>query len=146
MKQLNFFKIFWSNDIIQTLVEQTNIYSVQFSGLSINTSVAEIEQLIDMQLMMSLIRLPSYIVYWSTTDMYWSNSQTMSIKRYELLHWYLHVVNNTTRNKDSVKSFKIKPFRDALCSNCLKVEQEHDQSLDEKMTPAETKWYSSVSS
>ena len=27
----------------------------------------------------------------------------------------------------------------ALCNNCLKIEQEQGQSLDEKMTPAKTK-------
>ena len=49
--------------MIQTLVEQTNIYSVQVSGSSINTSVAEIEQLIGMKIMVSLIPLPSYSIY-----------------------------------------------------------------------------------
>ena len=34
----NYFKIFWSDDIINLLVEQTNLYTVQQTGSSINTN------------------------------------------------------------------------------------------------------------
>ena len=36
MTPLNYFKIFWSDDIINLLVEQTYLYSVQQTGSSIN--------------------------------------------------------------------------------------------------------------
>lgn len=44
----------------KNLVEQSNIYSVQVSGKSINKNVKEIcKQLVGLQMLMSLIRLPS---------------------------------------------------------------------------------------
>lgn len=43
----------------------------------------------------------------------------MSIKRYVLLRRYLHVVDNTIKNKESGKLFKVNPLLDALRNNCL---------------------------
>ena len=44
----------------KNLFEESNIYSVQVSGKSINKNVKEIcKQLVGLQMLMSLIRLPS---------------------------------------------------------------------------------------
>ena len=63
----------------------------------------------------------------------------MSLKRCEYLRRYLHAVDNTTKNEYSGKLFKVKPAFDAVRKNCIKIEQERDQSVDEQMIPAKTK-------
>ena len=40
---LKYFKQFWSDEITGLLVNQTNLYSAQKTGISINTNNAEIE-------------------------------------------------------------------------------------------------------
>ena len=119
MERLDFFKIYWSNDMMQTLVENINNYSVQVFGSSINTSAPETQQLIGMQMMMCLICLPSYSMYWSQQTTIDPTAKIMSIKRYVLLRRYLHVVDNTIKNKESGKLFKVNPLLDALRNNCL---------------------------
>lgn len=42
MTPLEYFKLFWDDEITKNLVEQTNIYSIQVSGKCINTNVKEI--------------------------------------------------------------------------------------------------------
>ena len=63
----------------------------------------------------------------------------MSLKRYEYIRRYLHAVDNTTKNEHSGKLFKVKPVLDAVRNNCIKIEQERDQSVDEQMIHAKTK-------
>ena len=79
-----------------------------------------------MQMMTSLIQLPSYEIYWNTTSQIGNIASIMPIKRYELQCRNLHVVDNNTRNATSGKLFKVKPFLDAIRSNCLGLEQEQN--------------------
>ena len=62
---LEYFRQFWPDEINDLVVEQTNLYSTQKSGTSINTTKPEMEQFIGMHLKMGLIQLPSYKLYWS---------------------------------------------------------------------------------
>ena len=41
MAPLNYYKIFWSDDIINLLIEQRNLYSVQQTGSSINKQIRD---------------------------------------------------------------------------------------------------------
>ena len=78
-----------------------------------------------MQLMMSFIRLPNYSMYWSQHTHTDQIAKTMIIKRCKLLLWYLHVVNNTTKDisEKLFKLFKLFIILYALCNNCLKIVQ-----------------------
>ena len=80
------------------------------------------EQLIGMQMMMSLIQLPSYEMYWKTTSRIENIASITPIKGYELLRRNLHVVGNNKPPETSDKLFKVKPHLDAIRSNCLKLE------------------------
>ena len=62
---LEYFKQFWPDEIHDLVVEQSNLYSTQKSGTSINTSTNKIEKFIGMHIKMGIIRLPSYKLYWS---------------------------------------------------------------------------------
>ena len=85
MTPLHYFKLFWDDDVITMLVEQNNLYSVQTTGNSIRTNIKEMEQLIGMQMMMSLMQLPIYEMDWNTTSWVENIASIMPIKRYELL-------------------------------------------------------------
>jgi len=60
------FSTFWSNEITQLIVEQTNLYSVLKNGQSVKTVIHEMEQFLGMQMMMGIFKLPSYKDYWAT--------------------------------------------------------------------------------
>lgn len=88
---------------------------------------------------MSLVCLPSYESFWSTEFQYSAVADVMSLKRYECLTKCLHAVDNTTKNEHSGKLFKVKPVSDAVHNDCIKIEQERDQSADEQIIPDKTK-------
>ena len=63
---IDYFEMFWKEDLIELTSEQTNLYSVQQSGKRINTTPKEIEQLIGVQMQMSIVKLPRYDMYWAS--------------------------------------------------------------------------------
>ena len=57
---LNYFQMFWKDDINVLLSEQTNPYSIQQKGTSLNTTSGKIEQFIGIQMYMPIIDFPAY--------------------------------------------------------------------------------------
>ena len=53
-----YFKEFFDDDLIKHVADQTNLYSVQRAGKSINVDENEIEQYFGIFLLMSVIKLP----------------------------------------------------------------------------------------
>ena len=51
---IDYFEMFWKEDLNELISELTNLYSVQQSGKNINTTPKEIEQLIGVQMQMSI--------------------------------------------------------------------------------------------
>ena len=66
MTPIDYIEMFWKDDLNELISEQTNLYSVQQSGKSISTAPKEIEQLIGVQMQMSIIKLPRYDMYWAS--------------------------------------------------------------------------------
>ena len=63
----------------------------------------------------------------------------MSLERYEPIRRYFHANDNTTKDKNSTKLFKVEPVANAVRNNRRKIEQESHQSIDEQMILAKTK-------
>ena len=63
---LEYFKDFWTDELTNLVVEQTNLYSVQQSGANVNTSKDEMEKFFGMHVKMGIVKLPTYVSYWST--------------------------------------------------------------------------------
>ena len=136
LSPIQYFKMFWDDEMTTNLANQTNIYSVQ--KIRENSS-EEIEKFIGMQMLMSIVSLPSYEMYWLNDLRIDCIADTMGLKWYEAVRWFLHANDNTRKKDDSSRLFKIEPIIDGLRKNCLKIEPEKYQSIDEQMVPAKTK-------
>ena len=138
---LEYFKMFWTDELTELVAEQTNLYSTQRSGRSIKTTKNEIEQLLGMQMKMGIIQLPSYLLYWSQNLRYAPIADVMPLKRYQKLRQYLHFVGNMTYD-DRVhdKLFKIKPVLESVREQCIKIQPEQSHSVDEQIIPAKTRF------
>ena len=69
-------------------------------------------------------------------------ASTLPLKRYKKLREFLHVVDNTEKDKPENKGdkcFKVKPLLEAVRTNCNKIEPEVNHSIDEQIIPAKTK-------
>ena len=138
----NFFKIFLNGSITQTLVDQTNLYSLQEQGKNISTCDKEIEQFLGMHILMGIMKLPDYNLYWAAETRYPKIADVMSHKRFKQLRKYVHVVDNTTKDKPGNKNdklFKILPVTEAVRENSMAIEPEPVHSIDEQIIPAKTK-------
>ena len=124
---MQYFNKFWSSNITKNLATQTTIYSIQKSGKCIDTNAKEIERFIGIQMLMSIISLPSYELYWSKNLRVDCVANVMSLKQYELIRHYLHDNDNTEKKDDSLRLFRVEPVIHALCTNCLSIEQEQYQ-------------------
>ena len=131
---LNYFKLFWNDELNELLSEQTNLYSFQKKSKSINSTPGEIEQFIGIHMFMSIINLPAFYMYWASETRYSTVADVMPIARYKALRENLHVSDNAKsndpENKDN-KLCKIQPVLDHVRENCILLEPEIEHSIDE---------------
>ena len=142
MHPIDFFKLFWTGNITQTLLEQTNLYSVQEQDKNISFCAKEIEQFLDMHILMGIMKLPDYNLCWAAETHYPKIADIMSKKRFKELQKYVHIVDNTTKDKPGYKNeklFKIRPVIEAVRENSMATEPEPVSSIDEQITPVKTK-------
>ena len=99
MCPIDFFKLFWTYNITQTLVVQANPYSVQEQGKNISTLAKEIEQFLGMHILMGIMKLLDYNFYWAAETRYPKIGNVISTKRFKQLQKYVHAVGNTTKDK-----------------------------------------------
>lgn len=65
-----YFKQFITDDMIQLVADQTNLFSVQKEGKSVNTNVKEIEQVLGMYMFMGLVQMLTVSAYWEIETKY----------------------------------------------------------------------------
>ena len=140
MSPRDYFKQFFTDEIVSLIVDQSNLYSTQKHGKCVNTNVEEMYRYIGMHILMGVVNLPAYTLYWSKELRYASIANVMSLKRFEFLRRSLHVVDNNTFNPDDGdKLFKIRPLLEAVRNECIKVDPEECHSVDEQIIPSKTK-------
>nr|CAH7715222.1 unnamed protein product [Callosobruchus chinensis] len=105
-----YFLIFFSDDLVEMAVDNTNLYSVQQTGKSICFTVDEMRDFLAIQILMGIVEMPAYTDYWSQKFRYNDIAEVMPLKRYQQIRRYIHFVNNANQNDDPY--FKInQPWR-----------------------------------
>jgi hypothetical protein len=81
---------------------------------------------------MGIVRMPSYLDYWSVKFRYDKVAEIMALKRYQQIRRWLHFANNNLDNGD--RYHKIRPILEKIRLNCLKQQGKEKQfSIDEMM-------------
>ena len=73
----HYYKIFFDDNLIKHITEQTNFYSIQTSGKSINVTTDGMEQYFSILVRMSIIKLPQVRMYWTQSTQVSSISNVM---------------------------------------------------------------------
>lgn len=129
---LDYFYKFFSEDIIEYITEQTNLYSVQNDLTKcINVTTSEMRDFLAVTILMGIIKMPSYRDYWSQDYRYPLIADVMPLKKYEQIRRFLHFVDNTQVTDD--RYFKLRPLLEKVRRNCLQLEEECKYSIDEMM-------------
>lgn len=106
---LHYFKKFLDDEILKFIVEQTNLYSVQTTGFSLNTNSKEIEDFLSILLYTGLVSMPSYTDYWAQHTRFPPIADLMSLKRFQKLRRYIHFNDNGMADGSNDRYYKIRP-------------------------------------
>lgn len=129
---LTYFLSFFSQDIIDNIVEQSNFYSIQETGKSILLTKEEFRDFLAIHIIMGIVDMPSYLDYWSQRFKYTKVAEIMPLKRYQQIRRYLHFADNNLDDGD--RYYKIRPLLEKVRQNCLKYQgRESKFSIDEMM-------------
>jgi len=131
---LEYFKFFFSEDLFNVIVEESNTYSFQKFGKPLNLTTSELASFIAIELWMGIVKLPAFPDYWSNTMDYDKISTIMPLKRYQRILNSIHFMNNDNYNPNDRFS-KVRPFLDIIRRNCLSQNQPNQFSVDEMMIP-----------
>lgn len=134
-----YFKMFCDDSMVKNISYQTNIYSVEKLGKSLNTTPNEIEQFIGIHIMSGIVRTPAYRLYWASGTRYDAIADIMSRNRFEKLRNYIHINDNSNikpvEDVNHDKLFKVRPFLDSFNNNLKQLPVEECNAVDEMMIP-----------
>ncbi|KAB0805442.1 hypothetical protein PPYR_02412 [Photinus pyralis] len=142
---VDYFKIFFTDNLLQHIVEQSNLYCVQQNpNKALNLTVADLEQFIGVTMCMSIFDLHRTRNYWKEDFRLPQVADVMSRNRYEEIRRYLHFNNNDEMPERHVDNFdrlyKIRPLLDSLVSKCQSIPLQGQMfSVDEQIIPFKRK-------
>ena len=143
--ELSHFKQFVTDQMLEAVASETNRYSVEKTGQSINTSAKELQQVLGMYLLMGLTQMPSVRAFWETETYYAPVADIMSRNRFEKLVSVLHFQDNdASEDIKRDKAWKVRPWLDALREQCLQTPPEECHAIDEMMVAFKGRSYMKV--
>lgn len=144
-KALDFFQLYFTDDIIDSIVKHTNAYAwiniankQSYSGNDGDwkeTDANEMKKLLALLIYQGLVKASTFNRYWSTKSLYhglWAR-RFMSRNRYTSLLAMLHVVDPTTEDHNK-KLKKVDTFIDNFREKCKKLFQPFQNvAIDERL-------------
>ncbi|RXN38666.1 piggyBac transposable element-derived 3-like protein [Labeo rohita] len=128
-----YFKMLFTDEMIQHVAHQTNLYSAQELGDPIKTSPEEIEDFLAMLLFMGVFNFPSLEDYWHHESRFSVIADIMPRKRFQLLRRYIHFNDNQQCSENPDRFYKIRPLFEMLRKQCLLIPSTYKHSVDEVM-------------
>ncbi|XP_065820319.1 piggyBac transposable element-derived protein 3-like [Labrus bergylta] len=132
-----YFKQFVTDEMLEETAEQTNLYSVQKEGKSVNTTAKEIEQVLGMYIHMGLVQMSSVRAYWEMETRLPAVCHVMSRDRFLKLLTVIHFQDNLSVSDDAKKDklWKLRPWLQKLREQFLYIPPEESHAVDEIMVP-----------
>lgn len=134
-----YLKDYLNDELFELFAAETNRYSVEITGNSINTTAEEMKQFVSIHVTMGSLPLPRYALYWSSAINIEKVTRKMGLKRFKSLRRYFHLVdNNKAPARDSPdfdRLFKLRPLIEYFRQMFLAQPNGELQSVDEQMIP-----------
>uniref|UniRef100_A0A3B4XHS3 PiggyBac transposable element-derived protein domain-containing protein n=1 Tax=Seriola lalandi dorsalis TaxID=1841481 RepID=A0A3B4XHS3_SERLL len=113
----NFFSHLFTQETIDDIVFNTNLYAVQKRNENLGLTSEEFKTFLGMNMVMSYIRYPRARMYWSSEQGLRLDlvADAMPVNRFEKIMRYVHFVDNYSIDPENADKFvKIRPFLNAL--------------------------------
>lgn len=111
---LRYFKMLFTDDMVEHIAHHTNLYSAQELGDPIKTSPEEIENFLSILLFMGVFDFPSLEDYWHHESRFNIIADIMPKNRFQLLRRYIHFNDNQQCNDSPDRFYKIRPIFEML--------------------------------
>lgn len=128
-----YFKMLFTNEMIEHIAHHTNLYSAQELGDPIKTSPEEIEHFLASLLFMGVFNFPSLEDYWHHESRFDLISDIMPRRRFQLLRRYIHFNDNQQCSESRDRFYKIRPLFEMLREQCLLIPSTHKHCVNEVM-------------
>lgn len=133
-----FFKEIITDNMIESVQEETNCYAMKKDGRELKTGSKEIEMFIGMYLRMGLMQAAYVRTYWESATRYDPVADVMARDRFETLAASLHFISNDSLSnecKEKDRVWKLRPWLNELKSSLKNIPPERHNSVDEIMIP-----------
>lgn len=132
---LNYFRKFFTEELTDMIVTETNRYSAQRNGESgTRVTSRDIKDFLSIEISMGVIKLGGWKKYWSEETRVPRVADAMPRNRYAKIRSALHFANNDGPIDENDKYVKIRPFIEYLRQKFLAVEGlDRKYSVDEMM-------------
>ena len=139
-RPIDYFRDFFDDKILDFIVEQTNLYSVQRNpNKPLNLDRNELEQFLGSLLFMSLLKISNVRLYWSAEMEFATISNVFTRSRWEEIKSCLHCNDNTNQpNRDDPnrdRLFKIRPLITHMQEKFRKIPMAQNTCVDEMLVP-----------
>jgi hypothetical protein len=125
-------------EVIESFVEQFNLYFVQKTGRPLDTNTNEMEQFLGVHIMAGKVNTPSYRMYWPDSTKFDPIADVMSRNRFDTIRNYFRINDNSTMTADDNpeydKLLKVRTFVSSTKSSFREIEVEEYNSVDELIT------------
>lgn len=128
-----YFKMLFTDEMIEHIAHHTNLYSAHELGDPIKTSPEEIEDFLSILLFMGVFNFPAMEDYWHHESRFDLIADIMPKKRFHLLRRFIHFNDNQQCNDSPDRFYKIRPLFDMLREQCLLIPSTYKHSVDEVM-------------
>lgn len=102
LSAFQYFMKFFDNYLLEMISYETNLYSVQETGVSINTSPQEIKSFVAIQLLIGIVKMASYKDYWANLTRYNKIAVIIPLKRYMKIRTCLQFHDNSKPFDDRI--------------------------------------------
>lgn len=143
---LNYFNYFFSEDIINTIVDETNLYSTeQNPDRPQSISATHIKKYVGICILSSVVQVPDIRRYWSPIVGNETIQNTMTVNEFEKIRRNLHFNKNNQMlprdNPEHDRLHKIRPLINHLIGKTLTIPREECLSLDEQICATKARSY-----
>lgn len=128
---LEYFLHYFDDEILDLIMAETNRYSAQKSGKSINITKEEIKSFFGVWIYMGVCSLPARSDYWAGTTKVPQVAETMTRNRFKSIFANMHFHDNESESEDRL--IKVRPLLNHMRHKCQVLEQEKELSIDERM-------------
>ena len=102
---LKYFQTFFEDELLELIVEQSNLFALQTEGCNLCLTVEELKVFMSIILLLGVIRVPYYRMHWEAATRYPQIADKMGRQTFAKIKRFLHFNDNSKAKKPGEQEF-----------------------------------------